>query len=730
MLGILKREMASALSGPSAPEKPDPWVALWRVMTRFDRAKIAPSIALRNAIGISLPLAVAVALGNPTLGTIAAMGALNVSGSDGSDPYQQRAGRMLAASVAGAIAVCIGGLTGGNDAVFVSLATGWAFAAGMLVALDSAAADIGLISLVTLVVFSARPMTPTEVVVSGLLAFGGGLLQTSLSLALWPVRRHEPEQRAIGDLYIGLSQLAAASIKASEAPPASAEFSQAHKVFSGAVNRRSNQGERYWSLLSQAERIRLSLFVLDRIRVRLAREPETGQAAAMLDRGRELSERILADIGEALVAGQTSKVNPEPLNQLSSLADSYRDVRQESGNSTASALVNDAQFQVDALAGQLRAAMDLAAYSTKVGRTAFDRREAQNPWRLRIVGSMATLSANLSFDSAVFRHAVRLSLCVGLGDLLARMSHWQRSYWLPMTVAIVLKPDFSATFSRGLLRLAGTFVGLLLATALFHLLPLSHVMDVVLIAVTAFVLRCYGPANYGILVIAISALVVILFAMTGIAPNEVIATRGLHTLAGGLLAVAAYAVWPTWERTQLPEAFARMLDAYREYFRGVRESYTNPDQSQVHDLDQRRLAGRLARSNVEASFERFMSEPRTDAGTVALLNALLASSHRLAHAVMALEAGLARSNPVPPRSAFIPFANHIELTLHSLASALRGSALHPDDLPDLRADHHALTHSGDPLTERYALVNVESDRITNSLNTLREQILQWRSSFT
>jgi hypothetical protein len=34
-------------------------------------------------------------------------------------------------------------------------------------------------------------------------------------------------------------------------------------------------------------------------------------------------------------------------------------------------------------------------------------------------------------------------------------------------------------------------------------------------------------------------------------------------------------------------------------------------------------------------------------------------------------------------------------------------------------------HAGDPLTERYALVNMETDRITNSLNTLSEEVLDW-----
>jgi hypothetical protein len=46
------------------------------------------------------------------------------------------------------------------------------------------------------------------------------------------------------------------------------------------------------------------------------------------------------------------------------------------------------------------------------------------------------------------------------------------------------------------------------------------------------------------------------------------------------------------------------------------------------------------------------------------------------------------------------------------------------EFPDLREDHHVLLQSGDPKIERYALVNVEADRIVNSLNTLREQVME------
>jgi hypothetical protein len=56
---------------------------------------------------------------------------------------------------------------------------------------------------------------------------------------------------------------------------------------------------------------------------------------------------------------------------------------------------------------------------------------------------------------------------------------------------------------------------------------------------------------------------------------------------------------------------------------------------------------------------------------------------------------------------------------------LRGVLVRHGDLPDLREDHRALLHAGVPDVERYELVNVETDRVTNSLNTLAGELIQW-----
>src|SRR6201999_2101988 len=105
------------------------------------------------------------------------------------------------------------------------------------------------------------------------------------------------------------------------------------------------------------------------------------------------------------------------------------------------------------------------------GNDAFVVKEASHPWRLQLTNWIAVLRANLDPGSSYFRHAVRMAVCVGIGDVISRSIDWQRSYWLPMTVAVVLRPDFTTTISRGVLRLGGTFSGLLLATAVYHLFP-------------------------------------------------------------------------------------------------------------------------------------------------------------------------------------------------------------------------------------------------------------------
>src|SRR5262249_54124070 len=148
---------------------------------------------------------------------------------------------------------------------------------------------------------------------------------------------------------------------------------------------------------------------------------------------------------------------------------------------------------------------------------------------------------------------------------------------------------------------------------LFHVLPPGTGFEAALVGVFVFMVRCFGPANYGVLTTAVTGVVVLLLALNGIAPNAVMLPRGLNTAIGGAIALFAYWIWPTWERTQVGEVMARQLDGYRSYFQELRKAYEQAGAIPSRALDQARVAGRRARSNLEASVDRLSAEPGTSA---------------------------------------------------------------------------------------------------------------------
>jgi uncharacterized membrane protein YccC len=387
------------------------------------------------------------------------------------------------------------------------------------------------------------------------------------------------------------------------------------------------------------------------------------------------------------------------------------------------AMANDTRYQMDALAGQLRSAVRTVSEASPAGLTALEQREATQHWKHRMSSQVATLRANLTLSSAAFRHALRMSLCLAFGEIVAYQLRGARSYWLAMTIVLVLKQEFTATFSRGVLRIAGTIIGLLLATGLFHFLPLGMGMKIALVGVFTFLLRWAGGGNYGVFTIAVSALIVMMVAFTGVSPKAVILARGEMTCIGGVIALVAYLIWPTWERTLIGPTLAEMLESYRQYFHAVVEAHLPGNPRDETGLDQLRMAARVARTNMDASADRLRAEPGTLPEKMQLLTAMLANCHRFVRAIMALE--VVPIGAEPARLEFVDFAGDVEKTVQALSAALRGGKTSFRTLPDLREDYHRLVGAASSEIVRYALVNEEADRITNSLNTLREQIVQW-----
>jgi len=694
------------------------WRSFAQLLTKFDTGKLEPAIALRNCLGVALPLAIGMALGMPLGGLAIASGALQVAYSDGHDPYSRRGFRMFVATALCALAVVVGGLAGHSPLLSIVAVVAWGFVAGLVVLLGADAESLGVISLVTLIIYSAQALTIGRAMNAGLLALGGGFIQTLMSIALWPLFRREPERRALAATYSDLSRAALPTLSSKEAPPATSEMTQAQDALRKLGRDHGPEAQRLWSLLNQAERLRLSLLALSRFRNRLARRSAESVDVPIIEQFLKVATGILQAISETLITHKSSLSGAESLRQLQRLADKYRALEANPTAAFSSAVRRSVRQQLDAVAGQLRAAFQIA--NNWQGQGDLDSYEAVPGWKTRLREDLSKLRANLTLQSPAFRHATRLAATLWAGEVMAHAINARRTYWLPMTISLVLKPEFTVTLTRGLLRMSGTIAGLLLATGLFHFLHPAAAFEVILIGLFVFLVRWIGPANYGVFAINVSALVVLLIALTGVAPQEVILARGFMTILGGITALAAYAVWPTWEATRTSEALARMLDAYRMYFRGVIECHSDPAKTSA-TLTGERLNARRERSSLEASLDRLRAEPIANAADIGAFNAMLASSHRFINAAMAIDGAHDKSGPEAIQALEV-FSHDVDTTLLRLSSMLRGAKLGARDLQDLREAYRALASS----IGTESLLAEEADRITNSLNTLSEQILAWQ----
>jgi uncharacterized membrane protein YccC len=222
----------AAIAGVQIPSHEGAAKRFWRILTRFDSSKLQLYLALRNTAGVALPLIAGYALGMPRGGLAVAIGALNVSYSDGSDGYAARAKRMLLSSV-----------------------------------------------LCALLVYAAQPLTARQAAISELLALPGGLLQMGLSIALWPVRRYGPERRAPAGFYQELAQNTDDPARTATAVTETQRSNQAEAALSGLGRDTTLEGVRYRALLGQAERIQIGLLTLSRLRVRMERESSASRRA-------------------------------------------------------------------------------------------------------------------------------------------------------------------------------------------------------------------------------------------------------------------------------------------------------------------------------------------------------------------------------------------------------------------------------------------------------------------
>lgn len=239
--------------------------------------------------------------------------------------------------------------------------------------------------------------------------------------------------------------------------------------------------------------------------------------------------------------------------------------------------------------------------------------------------------ANFSLKSTHFRHAVRVTTAMLVGYALAKMSFHNlgHSYWVLITIIAIMRPAYSITKSRNLLRLYGTFVGAVLGSFIIYFI---HNPAVLLILLFVSMALCFATLRTKYFWAVLFMTIYVFIAFNFLSPGNfgsILKDRIFDTLiAGGVTFLVSYFVLPVWEHSQNRTLMKNSLYNSKLYFDEVMQMLIKKS----HNDELYRVLRRnaiIALANLSDNFQRMLSDPKNQQQKLEDIHQFVTTSHLL-----------------------------------------------------------------------------------------------------
>ena len=239
------------------------------------------------------------------------------------------------------------------------------------------------------------------------------------------------------------------------------------------------------------------------------------------------------------------------------------------------------------------------------------------------------LRNNFSLKSSHFRHSVRITVALLIGYAISKLSFLGigHSYWILITLIAIMKPAYSTTKHRNLLRLYGTVVGAVLAYLILYFIDNSSV----LLAILLFsMILCFSflKARYfwAVLFMTIYIFLTFNFLNPGNV-NLIFKDRILDTAIAGLVAFAvSYFVLPVWEHSQNLVLMQKTAKSNLNYFQAAMDFFQN-ENANIQDFKLKRKDAIIDLGNLSDNFQRMISDPKNQQKKMELVHQFVNTAH-------------------------------------------------------------------------------------------------------
>lgn len=249
---------------------------------------------------------------------------------------------------------------------------------------------------------------------------------------------------------------------------------------------------------------------------------------------------------------------------------------------------------------------------------------------------VARIKQNLTPESVLFRHAIRVSLVLFIGYVFVQITEIEYGYWVLLTALFVSQPNFNATKRRLRLRILGTLAGIILGFAILYFVPSreGQLLLLILSGVLFFELRSkqYAQATAFITILAL-----INFNLDGLGFQAAL-PRLIDTVIGCALAWFGVSfIFPDWKFRRLPHTIRRSLEAQCQYLDEVVNQYQQGRNNGLNYRVMRRTAHNRD-ADVASLISTLATEPDFDPTQKTLAFKFLCLNHTFLSYIAALGA--------------------------------------------------------------------------------------------
>ena len=632
------------------------------------------SEGVRITAGIVLPAIIFNHFNLLSVGVVVSLGAMSTSIPDTPGPILHRKNGMLAGILINTLIAILTGFAAPFPFLLAVLILMACFIFSMIGIYGARANAVGVAALLIMVLNMDQHHKGWEVVINAGYILAGGLWYMLLSLLLYSFRPYKLTQQALGDCII-----------------ATADYLRIRSSF---YEKEVDYEATYQRMLAQQSEVheqqKLVRELLFKDRNIIKESTITGRVLLMIFTDivdlfertmnayhdyKDLHEVInddeifeqyrlliielsneLDEIGIAVKSGRASEETgllAAHISKTTAFFEAFRDTHRTAENLNEFISMRHILNSIGDIANRIHTLHLYTTYDKELTRTMalpsdYDKFISHQPIDVKL------LLDNLTLESNTFRHALRISIATLIGFVISLLFPVGHSYWILLTIIVILKPAYSLTKKRNYQRLAGTVLG-----AFIGLLTLYFIKDkeVLFVMMLLMMVGTYSlmRINYMISVIFMTPYILLLFHLLSSASfTTIIQDRITDTVIGFVIAfVANLLLLPAWELEKIGKYMQQAINSNKIYFKDVAGAFTgNPVTNLIYKISRKNAFVELA--NLSDAYNRMLAEPKSKQKNMQQLYQFVVLNHMLtahiatlASYVMLLSAKLASPDFAP-----------------------------------------------------------------------------------